>query len=224
MSQEFIAGWLAMPAWAQAGVTLFVATFLAMIFVPIFEHRRALARFAGLAKAAGATMVPATDELEDSFELDRGARHFRIRRGFHDSKSRTWRGPRGHLLICETQLGRDAWKRHGVDISSGGSQPPLDGRAFWTGDGAFDARFTTWETGTPVREAWLDAPTRATVMALFAATPFSGTLWVRDGMLQQVLVVPKGTDAPTLDRLLRALATVAMAFERTADFASPRAS
>ena len=99
-------------------------------------------------------------------------------------RGNSYRGPRGHLLICETPIAGSRWQHHGVDISEQGSLPLMGMGPFRTGDAAFDRRFTAWQDGVPVREGWLDAATRGAVAAFFDTTPLSGSLWVRAGMLQ----------------------------------------
>jgi len=103
-----------------------------------------------------------------------------------------------------------------VDIAKESSLTPLGSMPFKTGDATFEKRFTAWQTGVPVRSGWLAAATRAAVTAFFDTTPLSGSLWVRERLLQYVTVAPKGMDASALDQGPHAQAAVALAFERTA--------
>jgi hypothetical protein len=215
---DLIAGFRTMPTFAQVGMIFFALMVLVMLFGPGFGHRRVAARFAELAKACNASLTPGEDKFAASFEVERDSRRFTVRRMLRDSTSGpSYRGPRGHLLICETPLAPGAWAHYNVDIAEKGSLPPVGSRPFVSGDAAFDRRFKAWEDGTPVRSGWLDAAVRNAVTAFFDATPLSGSLWVREGRLQYVAVAPKGIDAPALDRVLGALAMVAQAFERVAE-------
>lgn len=132
--------------------------------------------------------------------------------------SSTYRGPRGDLLITATRMAGSRWSMHMVDIV------PLEGvlarfvrGARPTGDPAFDERFAVVEDGLPVREGWLDAPTRAAIARFFDASPARGVLWIRDGQLQFLVSNPwTGLDGPAIRSLLQRQAVLATAIERTA--------
>ncbi len=124
--------------------------------------------------------APTTSPSPSSVHRD--GRRFTVRRELRDATSGpSYRGPRGHLLMCETPLAHSRWERHGVDIAEEGSLPPIGAAPFITGDATFDRRFTAWQDGEPVREGWLDATVRSAVTAFFDAAPLSGSLWVRAG-------------------------------------------
>jgi len=217
MNSEAVEGFLALPVWVQWFLGFFALTFIVMLRQAHWVNARVSKRFNALAAASDATVIPGTDKFSASFELERDGRRFTLRRELRDStSSRTWRGPRGQLLYAETPLAHDSWARHGVDIAEEGSLAPLGSMPFKTGDASFDKRFTAWQSGVPVRSGWLDASTRAAVTAFFDTTPLSGSLWVREGLLQYVTVAPKGMDASALDQVLHAQAAVAQAFESTA--------
>ncbi len=215
MLDEFVAGVAAMPLWAQIGMGWFVLCVAVMFAEPIVRLRRVARRFASLAAASGSAVTPGHDKFTASFDVDCAGRRFTVRRELREGSSR-YRGPRGHLLVCETPLTGTPWQRHDVDIANEGSLPARGMFPFRTGDAAFDQRFTAWQGGQPVRPGWLDAATRNAVSAFFDAAPTKGSLWVRAGMLQYLAVVPKGMGPDNLATVLRTLAMVAQVFERTA--------
>lgn len=216
MLDEFMAGWVAMPFWAQVGVGWFVLAVIVMFAEPMWRLRRVTRRFAALAEACGATVVPGYDKYTASFDMTRDGRLFTVRRELREGMSRGYRGPRGHLLVCETPLAQ-AWRDHQLDIANEGAVAGANMRPFKTGDAGFDQRFTAWQGGQVVRPGWLDAATRAAVSAFFDVAPVKGSLWVQQGLLQYGAVAPKGVSAEALDAALRSLGQVAQAFERTAD-------
>lgn len=222
MFDDVVAAVLAAPTWAQIGMAFFALTFVVMVVEPRLLHRRVAARFAALAAASGATVTPGSDQFTESFEVDRAGRRFTVRRELRETtRGSSYRGPRGHLLICATPLSSSRWQGHGVDIAEGGALPFFGSRPFVTGDVVFDKRFTAWQDGEPVRSGWLDAPTRDAVTAFFDGAPLSGSLWVQGGMLEYVAGAPKGMDATALNKALHAQSAVAHAFERTAGWRGP---
>ena len=94
---------------------------------------------------------------------------------------------------------------------------------FVIGDPDFDARFAVWQDGVPVREGWLDAPTRAAVTAFFDGPGVAGPVWAQEGRLTYVAVPPARLDEPKLTAILRRQAALASALERTAGWRGPAA-
>ena len=96
--------------------------------------------------------------------------------------------------------------------------PPLP-----TGDATFDGRFVVMQDGVPVRDGWLDAPTRAAVTAFFDLPAAAGPVWVREQRLQHLADATwKQLDLPTLTALLRQQAALATALEHTGGWRGPR--
>lgn len=222
--QEAIDGYLAMPAWVQAFMALFALMFVVMIVEPRVTNRRARSRLAALAAARGARVVPGRDSFTESFALDHAGRRFTVRRELRSStRGGSYRGPRGHLLVTETPLSGSRWKMHGIDVAEAGWMARLGARPFRSGDAAFDARFTAWQDGMPVRDGWLDAPTRAAFIALFdlPAVATAGTVWVQEGVLQVINDTPKRLDHPALTAVLDQQAALATALETTAGWRQP---
>lgn len=56
MTDEFIAGWLAMPPWVQYFLGFFLLIFVMMFAEPMWRQRRVTRRFAELAQALGVRM------------------------------------------------------------------------------------------------------------------------------------------------------------------------
>ena len=166
--REAITEFLRMPWYWQLGVTIFVLAFLAMIIEPRLKNRAERKRFAALADASRQRLVTGPDEFTDSFPMKHDNRTFTVRRELRTRGDRSsYRGPIGHLIVIETPLANERWEMHGVDIAQRGTISRWGMTPFKTGDADFDKRFTAWQDGLPVRESWLDAPTRATFIALF---------------------------------------------------------
>ena len=222
--QDLLAALQAAPFWAQVGMAFFALTFLAMVIEPQVGHRRARRRFAALAAARGAAITPGYDAFAASFAIADAGRSFTVTRELRvGSRSTSYRGPRGHLLIVETPLAGSRWTSHGVDIAQRGSLAKALSSPMKSGDTVFDDRFTVWQDGVPVRDGWLDEAARRAVTALFdlPALAGDGTLWVQEGRLQFLCDRPKAIDDAALTALVAALASVAAQFERTAGWRGP---
>lgn len=215
---EFVAGWQALPRWTQYFLGFFALVFVMFFAEPMWRQRRVSRRFALLAQALGAPVMPGADRSVASFTLERGGRAFTVRRELRDAprSNSNSRGPRGHLLFCETPLAGEGWRAHEANIAEDAALPLRGMWAVKTGDVTFDARFDVWQGGVPVRDGWLDAVPRQAVATFFDATPLSGALWTRDGLLQYVGDAPKGLEPAELEEVLRAQCLVAEALEQTA--------
>lgn len=217
---EAIANFLVMPLWAQFGLAFFALTFLVMLFGPGITRRRYAAKFQALAVAAGA---PTTrrDEFTEWFTISVEGRAFEVRRELRVRNS-SYRGPTGQLLVTSAPLSGSRWKMYCVDIVPG-RVPSLFGRPpLSTGDAKFDARFVVIQDGEPVRERWLDAPTRAALMTFFDAPAATGRVSVQDRQLQHVAGDEWAKlDLASLKALLRQQAALATALERTAGWIGP---
>ncbi len=217
--REAITEFLRMPWYWQLGVTIFVLAFLAMIMEPRLKNRAERKRFAALADASRQRLVTGPDESTDSFPMKHDNRTFTVRRELRTRGDRSsYRGPIGHLIVIETPLANERWEMHGVDIAQRGTISRGGMTPFKTGDADFDKRFTAWQDGLPVRESWLDAPTRATFIALFddASVAGEGTVWVQQGMLQYICDKPSTIDTAALTAIVDRLADMATALEKTA--------
>ncbi len=222
--QEAIDAMRVAPAWAQVGIALFVLAFLAMIIGPRLTQRRARKRFAALAQARGARVVPGSDVFTASFSVEQGGRRLTVRRELRSSAGgSSYRGPQGHLVVSETRLSGSRWKMHGVDIARRRALTWLSGATFQSGDAAFDARFRVRQDGVPVREGWLDGPTRAAVTTFFdlPSVAGAGAVWVQEGLLQYVNDTPNALDPARLTAILEQQAALAAVLERTAGGRGP---
>jgi len=223
--QDLVAGVLAAPLWAQIAMALFAVTAVAMMIMPRVRHRRHAAQFAALAASVGA---PTTrrDEFTEWFTLEVDGRAFEVRRELRvrGRGTTSYRGPTGHLLITSTPLSGRRWELHQIEVAPG-RLPGLFGPApLATGDTVFDRRFMTMQDGVPVREDWLDAPTRAALIAFFDTPGATGRVWVQAQQLQHVAGEPwTVTDAALLRGLLRQQGALATALERTAGWRGPTA-
>ena len=215
--QDLVAGFLAAPLWAQAGMALFGIAVVVTIVGPRLTQRRYARRFGALAAAAG---MPTTrrDEFTESFTIAIDGRPFEVRRELRvRGRGSSYRGPTGHLLVTSTALSGGRWQMHGVDITPGRvaslfGEPPVS-----TGDPSFDSRFVVMQDGVPVRDGWLDAPTRDAITSFFETPVATGPVWVQAGQLQHVAAATWGDlDLAALTRLLRRQAELAGALERTA--------
>lgn len=221
--QDVVAGFLAAPLWAQIGIVVFALMFVVMIVGPRIRHRRFAAKFAALAAAAGATPTR-RDAFTEQFTTEVDGRPFEVRRELRvrGRGAYSYRGPTGHLLITSTPLSGSRWELHQVDITPGRVPSLFGGPALTTGDSTFDGRFVVMEDGVPVRDGWLDAPTRAAVTAFFDTPPASGPVWVQEQQVRHLAVEPwAGVDHGALLGLLRRQAVLATALERTAGWRSP---
>lgn len=120
-------------------------------------------------------------------------------------------------MVTETPLSGSRWKMHGVDIAQRGALAGLGRTPFRSGDAAFDKRFTVWQDGVPVREGWLDGPTRAAFTAFFdlPSVAGKGTLWVQEGLLQYINDAPDRLDDAGLTEILDQQVALAVALETT---------
>ena len=216
MWQELSAGFLAAPLWAQGGMAFFALAFVVMVVSPGVTRRRHAERLAALATAAGASTTR-RDAFTEWFTTEVEGRRFEVRRELRSSgRGSSYRGPTGHLLFSTTPLAGSRWKLHQIEILQG-RRPKLFGPApLATGDAGFDARFTLRQDGVPVRDGWLDQPTRAAVTAFFDTPWANGSIWVQEEQLQHIMSPWVGFYHESLLRLLRQQATLATALERTA--------
>ncbi len=221
--QEFSAGVQAMPFWAQVGVGFFVFTFLVMLIAPGVTRRRHAAKLAELAAAARATTT-SRDVFTEWFTVEVEGRRFEVRRELRSTgRGSSYRGPSGHLLITSTPLAGSRWEVHQIEILLG-RLPKFFGRSpLATGDAVFDGRFMLRQDGVPVRDGWLDQPTRAAITAFFDTPWTNGRVWVQEQQLQHLMSPWVGIDHEALVRLLRQQAALATALERTAGWRGPAA-
>lgn len=223
---DLIAGFRAAPFWAQVGMAFFAFTFLVMLIEPRIKRRKYATALAALAAAAAA---PTTrrDEFTEWFTMTVEGRPFEVRRELRQGSGRgvsSYRGPTGHLLVTSTPLAGSRWATHQVDITPGRVPRFFGGPPLPTGDATFDGRFVVMQDGTPVREGWLDAPTRAAVTAFFDQPAATGPVWVQEQRLQHIAVATwHGLDLAGLTALLRQQAALATALERTAGWRGPAA-
>ena len=212
---EAIAGFLVMPLWAQIGLGFFALTFLVMVFGPGFERRRYAAKLSALAAAAGATTTR-RDEFTEWFTIDVDGRPFEVRRELRMRNS-SYRGPTGQLLVTSTPLSGSRWEMHQIDIVPGRVPKIFRRPTVSSGDAKFDERFVVIQDGVPVRDNWLDAPTRAAIITFFDAPAATGPVWVHDRQLQHIAGDEWARlDLAALKGLLRQQAMLASALERTA--------
>ncbi len=220
--EEFLAGWQEMPGWARIGMSFFVFTVVVTFVEPIVRRRRSKANLATLAEAARAT-VHREDAFTAWFTMTVDGRPFEVRREFRTrGRGSSYRGPTGHLLITSTPLAGTRWQMHQVDVIPFRLPRFLARLRSRTGDAAFDERFIIRSDGLPVREGWLDVPTRAAVTAFFDPPVGDGRVWVREQRLQHLADFPwRGYDLATVTALLRRQAALAAAFERTSGWRGP---
>lgn len=220
---DALAAFLVAPLWAQIAMVLFGCTFVVMVVEPSVTRRKYAAALARLAAAAGAT-TSRRDEFTAWFTMEVDGRPFDVRREFRVRGRNSYRGPTGHLLVTATPLAGSRWDMHQVDIRPGRVSSFFGGQPHPTGDASFDARFVVMQDGVPVREGWLDAPTRAAVTAFFDQPAATGPVWVQE---QRLLHLADGTwrrlDLTALTLLLRQQAALATALERTAGWRGPAA-
>jgi hypothetical protein len=214
--QEMIEGIRVMPGWAQVGLGFFAFCFVVMIVEPKVKARRFRRQFNGIARGLGLE-PPAGSASPAKVVTTSSGRGFEVRHDFRmRSRGSAYRGPSGYLLMTATPLAGERWPMHQVDISKveGGLARLLRGvRA--TGDPAFDSRLMVVEDGLPVREGWLDSPTRAAIGAFFDRARLPGVLSVREGELLFTVQDPwTGADGPTVRTLLEGQAELAAVLER----------
>lgn len=219
---EFIAGVQGMPVWARIGLSLFALAFVVMMVEPRVTRRRVAAALARLATAAGAA-VTRRDAFTEWFTITVEGRPFEVRREYRMRGRSGYLGPTGHLLVTSTPLDGSRWELHQVDIATLKTAARRAGDPV-SGDAAFNARFGVRQDGVPVREGWLDAPTRAAVTALFDTPGVTGPVWVQGQRLQVLRPEPwADLDGPGLTRMLQAQAVLAAALERTGGWRGPAA-
>jgi len=212
---DAIAALLVAPVWAQIGLAFFALTFIVMLFGPGFAQRRYAAKLLALAKAAGA---PTTrrDEFTEWFTITVDGRTFEVRRELRVRNS-SYRGPTGQLLVTSTPLSGSRWEMHQIDITPGRVPALFRRPTLSTGDAKFDERFLVIQDGVPVRDGWLDAPTRAAIITFFDAPAATGPVWVQDRQFQHIAGDEWAKlDLAALTGLLRQQAKLATALERTA--------
>jgi hypothetical protein len=216
--QEAVAEFWRMPLWVQVALSLFVFTWIWMMFSPNFTHKRYRRQFDGFARELRA-QPPTGRGWPVSFPVEAAGRAFEVRHDYR-SRSGSYRGPTGYLLITETKLAGTRWEMHQVDILRidpvwarlfGGGQRQV------TGGSGSEIRFGMREDGVPVREGWLDDDTRDAVTRLFQAAPPFGVVWIKEGRLSYLVSGSwKGVAGPVLQATLEGLAQLATALERTA--------
>lgn len=217
---DAIVALLVAPVWAQIGLAFFALAFVVMLVGPGITQRRYAARLKALAAAAGA---PTTrrDEFTEWFTIAVEGREFEVRRELR-VRNRSYRGPTGQLLVTSTPLSGSRWKMHQIDITPGRVPSLFRRPTLSTGDAKFDERFVVIQDGVPVRDRWLDAPTRAAVMVFFDTPAATGPVWVQDQQLQHLAGDEwDGLDLEALTGLLRQQAMLATALERTAGWRGP---
>lgn len=223
MWEDFANGFGAAPLWAQAGMVLFALTAIAMFVAPGVTRRRYAKRFAALAEGLGASTTRG-DEFTEWLSVEVNSRRFEVRRELRTRGGGTssYRGPTGYLLVTSTPLASRRWELHQFEIVQG-RLPSIFGAApLATGDESFDARFLVRQDGDPVRDGWLDAPTRAAVTALFDMPGAAGSLRVEEHALRLLVTEPwDGIDPGSLRALLHQQAALATALERTAGWRGP---
>jgi hypothetical protein len=207
------------PGWVLGALAFVLVFLLHSLWGSLVEPRRIRAAFASLARSFEAT-AHMDDEFTWRFPLtvagrDLEVRHEYVSRGRGNSTS----GPSGHLLILSTRMSARRWEMHQFDLEHRrgarlthrlmGYQPAA------TGDATFDGRFSFREHGLPVREGWLDAPTRLAITRLYDAPMVFGPLWMSD---QQLTLRRYWTavDHAALRDAIDRFAAVAEALEETA--------
>lgn len=214
--QEAVAELWRMPPWVRVALTLFALVFVWSLFGSGVTHRRYRRQFDDLARALRA-QPPTGRGWPVSFTVEAGGRAFEIRHDYR-SRSGSYRGPAGYLLVTETKLAGTRWEMHQVDILRIDSVwSRLMGATPVTGAAGSNVRFGMKEDGVPVREGWMDDATREAVTRFFEAAPPFGVIWIKEGRLSYLLSGPwKGIDGPVLQAILERLVELATALERTA--------
>lgn len=223
---NFLDAFLEAPLWARILVPILVFAALASAVDKPWRRRRARDAFARLARAVQQP-VTTIDWVTETFPLEAGRRPFDVRREWHSRHSgggvSSYRGPLGHVLVSSTPLAGSRWELHQVDIALMTMAARRSGDPI-SGDAAFDARFRVRQDGVPVRDAWLDEPTRAAVTTLFDVPGVTGPVWVQGQRLHVLRQEPWfDLDAASLIRALDAQAALAAALERTAGWRGPLA-
>lgn len=222
MIEEVVPAFLAMPLWAQIGVGFCVFAPMVMAFEPGVRRRQHASRHRALAAASGATTTR-VDAFTEWFSVTVGGRVFEVRRELRIRGGVSYRGPTGHMLVTSTPLAGSRWEVHQVDITPGRVPKWLGGPKNVTEDAAFDGRFMVTQDGVPVRDGWLDAPTRAAVTAFFDTPGVDGRVWLQEARLQYLALRPETMDANLLGTALRQQSALATALERTAGWRGPPA-
>jgi hypothetical protein len=222
--EDLSAGFLAAPLWAQIGLGLFAVMAVVMFVAPRLALRRHAATFTALAAAAGAGTTR-RDAFTEWFSTEVEGRTFEVRRELRSRGrgSSSYRGPTGHLLITATPLSGSRWELHQIEVEPGRLPGIFGTSPLATGDAAFDGRFMVRQDGVPVREGWLDPPTRAALTAFFDVPMANGPVWVQEQRLQHIMSPWIGIDHESLRRLLRQQVVLAEALERTAGWRGPTA-
>ncbi|MEO7271334.1 MAG: hypothetical protein ABIX28_03575 [Vicinamibacterales bacterium] len=214
--QEMIEGIRVMPGWAQVGLGFFVLCFVVMIVEPKIKTRRFRRQFDAIARGLGVE-PPAGSGSPAMVSTTSSGRRFEVRHDFRTrGKGSSYRGPTGYLLMTATTLAGERWPLHQVDVSKvEGRLARLIRGVRATGDPVFDSRLMVVEDGRPVRDGWLDPPTRAAIGTFFDRARLPGILSVREGELLFTIQDPwTGADGPTMRALLEGQAELATAFER----------
>ncbi|HUR93859.1 MAG TPA: hypothetical protein VMY76_04720 [Gemmatimonadales bacterium] len=213
--QEMVEGFMAAPRWAQAGMLFFALCFVVMIGEPMVKKRRFRRQFNAITRELGVEAPPGL-AWPVNVSTTNGGRRFEVRHDYLTrSRGSSYRGPSGYLLMTATRLAGERWPMHQVDISKvEGRLARLLRGVRATGDPAFDSRLMVVEDGLPVRDGWLDAPTRAAISTFFERARLPGILSVREGELLFTIQDPwTGADGPAVRTLLEGQAELATAFE-----------
>ena len=213
--ESFLA--LPWPAQALTAVVLLFGLFVVTRMVAgMFVRPRHRAHFARLAESVGARTGPRGDMT--FFDTSIGDRAFTVRHELRSSAG-SYRGPTGNLLVLATRLEARRWEMHQVDMNLGS----VRARTFFghnllaSGDEAFDAQIAVREDGIPVREGWLDRPTREAILRVYELPYANGPMWVQAQELTHISRSPwTEIDAAKLREMLGRVAAVAGALERTA--------
>ena len=215
--QEAYAEFWRMPLWVQVALGLFALGVASSLFGPSVTHRRYRRQFDGFARELRA-QPPTGRGWPVSFKVEVAGRAFEIRHDYR-SRSGSYRGPTGYLLITETVLAGTRWEMHQVDILRIDSlwARLLGGARQVTGSSGSSVRFGTREDGVPVREGWMDDDTRDAVTRFFQAAPPFGVVWIKEGRLSYLVSGTwKGVTGTALQATLESQAELATALERTA--------
>jgi hypothetical protein len=217
MWDEAIAGFLDAPLWAQCAMVGVAILAVVLGLGPAYDRRRYAQRLAALAASAHAPLVRGAAGF-CAFSVQSDGRTFEVRHDYWSTRT-TPGGPRGHLLLVSTPLADSRWEMHNVDVrlATAAWRRFAPAAALASGDPDFDARFLVIQDGVPVRDLWLDAPTRAAITAAFDASSGETRVLVDRGHLVHV-TLPRwmGITPSVLPSLLSTQAALASALERTA--------
>ena len=216
--QELLAELGRAPLWAQVMMAFFAVAVVVAVVEPPVRRRRHRRRFDALALELGA-QPPGARGWPVSFAAVANGRSFTVEHDYRGGTRGTgYRGPRGFLITTTTALAGDRWSLHQADLEKrDGWLAGLRRGASATGDADFDRRFFVVDEGMPVRDGWLDPPTRAAVARFLDGAPVQGPIWLREGRLHHIMSAPwTGLDGAALRAHLGRQADLATALERSA--------